>query len=185
MDCVSITGEPGSGKSTLIKEVIDILRSKGVKVCGIVCPEVRVNNKRIGFKVIDISTNKESWLAKVDGCDGPRVGRYRVCREAAELISNAFKSDCQVIAIDEIGPMELKLPGIREIFLNALKSGKPFIVVRHLKLRDEEILNILRECKEIFKEKWVQVDPMSLVNELVFENSSERPRSPTETLSRD
>ncbi len=167
MGCVSITGEPGSGKSTLAMKVVEALRAKGVKVCGIVCPEVREGGKRIGFKVVDLASGRETWLARVEGCDGAKVGKYRVCNEASEFVIEALSRDCDVFVIDEIGPMELKLPGVREKFLEVLNSGKPFLVVRHLRLRDSEIANALRKCKEIFKRKWVEVDPSQLVQHLL------------------
>jgi len=79
VSCLAITGPPGGGKSTLALKIVEKLKRKGLNVCGVVCPDVRISGKRIGFKVIDLSSGAEAWLARIDGCDGPRVGRYKVC----------------------------------------------------------------------------------------------------------
>ncbi|UXD21311.1 nucleoside triphosphatase [Ignicoccus pacificus DSM 13166] len=147
--CIAITGEPGAGKSTLAMKLVEELKRRGYKVCGVTCPDVRVRGRRIGFKMVDIRSGKEEWLAKVEGCNGPRVGRYRVCPQVVELVKEAFSGDCDFYVIDEIGPMELKLDEVRKEFLKVLRSGRPFIVVHHLRLRDREFLEMLRNCKKI------------------------------------
>jgi len=147
--CLSITGEPGSGKSTLALKLVEYLKSKGLNVCGVTCPDVRVNGRRIGFKMVDVRTGEEAWLAKVSGCNGPRIGRYKVCEEVKGLVERAFPNECDVYVIDEIGPMELKLDEVRKKFLEVLKRSKPVIVVHHLKLRDPTFLAVTRRCKRI------------------------------------
>ena len=149
MFCIAITGEPGSGKSTLALRLVELLKSRGFKVCGVTCPDVRVGGKRIGFKMVDVRTGEERWLARVEGCNGPRVGRYRVCEEVAELVERAFPEDCDAYVIDEIGPMELKLEKVRTKFLEVLNKNKPLIVVHHLKLRDGNFLTVMKRCKRI------------------------------------
>ncbi len=151
--CLAITGKPGAGKSTLALKISEELKRLGFKVCGVTCPDVRVNGRRVGFKMVNIATGEEEWLARVEGCNGPRVGRYRVCPQVIELVRRAFEGPCDVVIIDEIGPMELKLPEVKETFLKVLRSGKPFVVVHHLRLREREFLELLGNCKKIIVEK--------------------------------
>ena len=47
---IFITGVPGVGKTTVVQKVIAILKEKELKVGGISCPEIRVNNIRVGFE---------------------------------------------------------------------------------------------------------------------------------------
>jgi nucleoside-triphosphatase len=150
LKCIAITGPPGSGKSTLAKALADELRKRGLKVCGISCPDVREGGRRVGFVVVDLETGERAWLAKVSGCPGPRVGRYFLCPEAEDLAVKALSKDCDVYLIDEIGPMELKLPRLREAMLKVLKSGKPFIAVHHLRLRDREFVEALKGCAKVY-----------------------------------
>ncbi len=151
--CIAITGPPGSGKSTLAKRIADFLREKGYRVCGITCPDVRVGGRRIGFKVIDLVTGEEAWLARID-CKGPKVGRYKLCEGAEELAIKALgREDCDVYLIDEIGPMELRQADFRNAMLKAVRSGKPFIAVYHVRLSDKEFMEVLKKCFNIYLTK--------------------------------
>ena len=145
---VVITGRPGVGKTTLFRRVVEELRARGYRVEGFACPEVREAGRRIGFRIVSLDGSLEAWLARIDGCDGPRVGRYRVCREAErvaqEAVARALR-EADAIGIDEIGPMELRTPGIRRAILEALNSGKPGIYVAHARLNDPEILPLLKK----------------------------------------
>lgn len=154
MKGIVITGRPGSGKTTLFNRLVESARSRGLRVGGFICPEVRRAGGRIGFRIVDIWGGAEAWLAKVDGCyEGPRIGKYHVCRDEALSVGlSALEravGEADVIAIDEIGPMELRIPELRSAMIEALKSGKPFIVVAHIRLKDPEILALLRDAARI------------------------------------
>ncbi len=163
MWCLAITGPPGAGKSTLARKIVEELKKKGLKVCGISCPDVREGGRRVGFVVEDLESGERAWLAKVSGCPGPRVGRYFLCPEAEELAVKALNKECDVYLIDEIGPMELKLPRLREAMLKVVKGNKPFVAVHHLRLRDRDFLEALRRCHRIYitretrEEAWKEV----------------------------
>jgi len=144
-----ITGAPGVGKTTLFLRVIRHLNSKGFSIGGIICPEVREEGRRIGFRIVDLASGKEGFLAKK--CDllpnsvrhPPRVGRYCVNVTDAvdvgvEAITRAIHSS-DIIGIDEIGPMELSVDKLREAIYKALNSPKPLIAVVH-RSRAGEIL---------------------------------------------
>ncbi len=145
---VSITGRPGVGKSTLFWKIIRYLEEKGLRVGGFRSPEVRVGGRRVGFKIIDLMTGEEAWLARRDYPSPVRVGAYGVLVEEAtrlwrKAVENALRN-ADVIALDEIGPMELKTPGLREALINSvLRADKPVILVVHHRLRDREILSML------------------------------------------
>ncbi len=143
---VVITGRPGVGKTTLVKRVLERLISEGFSVTGFYCPEVRVGGKRIGFRIESLDGKVSGWLARIGECDGPVVGRYTTCREAERVAEEALKNlhRADLVVIDEIGPMELRLPGIRKRILDVIKSDKPAVFVAHYRLRDPEIFPVLR-----------------------------------------
>jgi nucleoside-triphosphatase len=150
---VVLTGRPGVGKTTIFIRVLERLRKEGVRVEGFVCPEVRRGGRRIGFLIRSLDGKLERWLARVDGCDGPRVGRYYTCMEAVDVANYVLRRyhSADLVAVDEIGPMELRLPGVRSVILELLSSDKPGLYVVHERLRDERIESILKGSSCLFR----------------------------------
>ena len=137
MTIIVLTGAPGVGKTTAVIRVARALKERGVKVAGIVSREIRINNMRVGFEFIDLTTNDRNVLASITG-NGPKVGKYFVnvagCRFAAERLTNAVRNS-DVIICDEIGPMELKSREFIDSVKNLLEVDKKVIVVVHQKLQ--------------------------------------------------
>lgn len=148
-----ISGSPGVGKTTVFLRVIELLRNDGLKIGGFICPEVRRGGQRIGFKIVDLMSGDEGWLAEL--CEGgrPRIGKYCVNVETTATIGvNAIKKaleSADLIAIDEIGPMELSVPQLKSAIHEALKSNKVLLAVIHWKLKDS-ILKPLHNEWELF-----------------------------------
>jgi len=146
---VFITGRPGIGKTTLFLKVIHSLRREGLTVGGFICPEVRVGGRRVGFKIIDLASGNEGFLAKI--CDSelslmkeiPKVGKYCVnVSDAVNIGVNAINNALQssdIVGIDEIGPMELSVEALKKAVFKALTSPKPLVAVVH-RTRTNEIL---------------------------------------------
>ncbi|RLG83896.1 MAG: hypothetical protein DRO18_07510 [Thermoprotei archaeon] len=140
---VFISGRPGVGKTTVFLRVIDELRRRGYSIGGIICPEIRVRGRRIGFDIIDIASNRKGKLARLcelvsNPYSLPRVGRYCVIVNEAEdvgvrALSNALDG-ADVIGIDEVGPMELKVPKLKDLINRVLLSNKPLVAVVHRSL---------------------------------------------------
>lgn len=137
MTIIVLTGAPGVGKTTAVIRVARALKERGVKVGGIVSRELRINNMRVGFEFIDLTSNDRSVLASITG-NGPKVGKYFVniagCRFAAERLTNAVRNS-DVIICDEIGPMELKSKEFIDSVKNLAEVDKKVIVVVHQKLQ--------------------------------------------------
>jgi len=179
-----ITGSPGVGKTTLLLKVVEALRAKGYSVGGMVSREVRSCGTRVGFEILDLADNsKRGWLAHVNQKKGPQVGKYRVNLEdldsiGVEAILKAVK-ECDVIAIDEIGPMELFSENFRRAVLEAFESGKLVLAVVHWKARDKLIdAAKTREDAEIFA---VTFENRTELHEAVVQKAEEFLKG-TETL---
>ncbi|MBC7113868.1 MAG: NTPase [Candidatus Methanomethyliales bacterium] len=133
-----ITGRPGIGKSTVLKEVIKILEANGWRVGGIICPEVRACGKRVAFEIVDLLSGERGILASTEPSNGPVVGRYYVNITDFERISvnaiNRSLDEADITAIDEIGPMEMKSSKFRNIITNVLSSDRRIIAVVHTTL---------------------------------------------------
>lgn len=131
-----ITGNPGIGKTTLLMNIVSTVKSLGYKVAGFYCPEVRQGGSRIGFKIVDFSTGQEEWLAKVNFQGVKMIGKYGLVQEAEKIaiLSKNSMSSADLIAIDEIGPMELSIQPIKEVIYYALGQDKPLIAVVHRRI---------------------------------------------------
>jgi nucleoside-triphosphatase len=135
-----LTGNPGIGKTTVLMKTVNVLKERGYTVGGMISREVREGGARVGFEILDLASSRGGWLAHVNQKNGPQVGRYRVNIEdlntvgAQAIIDAAEKSD--VIAIDEIGPMELFSEKFKEVVRKALESRKLVIAVVHWKAKD-------------------------------------------------
>ena len=109
---VLLTGNPGVGKTTLVKKVAEKLKSSENQMVlqGFFTEEVRDGNGvRSGFDVISI--NDLTLRKSLASCNvppaikGPKVGKYTVM--VPEFESVALKClenvKCNVLIIDEIG----------------------------------------------------------------------------------
>jgi nucleoside-triphosphatase len=151
-----ITGSPGVGKTTVLTKTLNILRERGYSVGGMLSCEVRENGVRIGFEIIDLHNQKHGWLAQINQAIGPQIGKYHVNLKDLEIIGarailNAVGTS-DIVAIDEIGPMELLSQEFRNATIVALKSNKLIIAVVHWKANDKLITDVKsRMDAEIFE----------------------------------
>ena len=135
-----LTGPPSVGKTTVLMKVVKALKESGIHVGGMISREVRESGTRVGFEILDLSSGRRGWLAHVNQKNGPQIGKYRVNIEdlntiGAQAITEAVEK-CEVIVIDEVGPMELFSERFKEAVLKALKSHKLVLAVVHWKAQD-------------------------------------------------
>jgi nucleoside-triphosphatase len=163
-----ITGEPAVGKSTAISKILFDLRTAGYAPGGVLTREIRSHGEREGFQLMDVSTDQSKILADIKGITGPRVGKYRVNLNVlstlgvAALEHASAKSD--VIAIDEVGPMELLSPEFRRAIHSTVLeiNNKPALCAVHKRFQDP-IIDELRSSKE------------AIEAEITFENRDDLP----------
>jgi len=153
---IFLTGPPGIGKTTVLLKAVEKLRSMGYRVGGMMSREVRERGVRVGFKIVDLSTGREGWLAHVRQPVGPKISKYRV--NLSDLESVGVKSvreavlNADLIVIDEVGPMELFSKPFRDAVKAALESGKPVLGTIHYRARDPLVTMIKsREDVEVLK----------------------------------
>ncbi|MFX1394099.1 MAG: NTPase [Promethearchaeota archaeon] len=109
---ILITGPPRCGKSTLISKLINYYSKKNYIIRGFLTPEVKKDEIRIGFDVINILTGKKARLARIGSYKTRfKLGKYKIfIDEFEEIISNLDLNENEkrsLIIIDEIGKMEL------------------------------------------------------------------------------
>ena len=166
-----LTGSPGVGKSTVLLHIIQALKARGYHVGGMISNEARSNVMRVGFEILDLSSGQHGWLARANEPVGPQVGRYRVNMHdldgiGVQAILRAVESS-DVIAIDEVGPMELFSERFRDAVKKAIESGKLIVGVVHWRARnklidelkanpDAEAFVVTREDREKLEETIVE-----------------------------
>ena len=101
-----LTGAPGTGKTTIIKNVAE--RFKGKRLGGFYTEEIREHGERRGFRLV-IFDGQERVIAHVDFPRAHCVGKYGVDVAALdEVVGSALVLDnaVTVYLVDEIGKME-------------------------------------------------------------------------------
>lgn len=119
-----LTGPPGSGKTTIIKEALASFKGKAG---GFYTEEIRVGGVRQGFRIITLD-GESANLAYVGFSSPYQVSKYGVDissldKVGVEAVKKAIR-EADLIIIDEIGKMELFSPSFREALEEALNSGK-------------------------------------------------------------
>jgi nucleoside-triphosphatase len=119
-----LTGPPGTGKTRLIKEVLEDISDESAG--GFYTEEIRGQGGRKGFQLVTLD-GQTATLAHIDIKGRQRVGRYGVDLEVIEkiavpaLCSAAAKG--QLVVIDEIGRMELMSAAFRKVITDIIKGG--------------------------------------------------------------
>ncbi len=161
---IFVTGNPRSGKSTLIQRLLDGISDK--KVSGFITPEIKINDVRQGFKIIDLVSKEEEILASLNIKHGPSVSRYKVNVEGIDSIMDKFLENyesSEYVIIDEIGMMEFYSKKFRETVRMVLSSDKKVVATLSNKFVKEykdkgKIYTLTREnFDDVFDKVWRQV----------------------------
>jgi nucleoside-triphosphatase len=129
---VLLEGRPGSGKTTVARRLVDLLRLRGVEIAGFTTEEIREGRRRVGFAVESVD-GARAVLADVRLPGPPRVGRYGVDLEAFERVAlPALKQPAEVVVIDELGKMELASERFRDAVASVLGREVAIVATVHM-----------------------------------------------------
>jgi iron complex transport system ATP-binding protein len=142
----AIVGDVGSGKTTAAARLIAYARESGVCVFGILAPRIMRCQARVGYEVVDASTQTTApWLELDERM--PDIGPFRIVPEGAALARRALTdglcSQGGIFVIDEIGPLEFR------------GGGHNWALARLAECRADHILLVARrQVARSFKERW-------------------------------
>jgi nucleoside-triphosphatase THEP1 len=134
---VLLTGDRGAGKTTACLRLTVLARAAGLDCAGIVSPALFDGAAKVGIDVQDVRTNERRRLADLDPTPaGLRLGPFRFSEEslawAAERLGDACP--CQILIVDEIGPLELELGQGWVEALDVLRRGDYELAVAVVRL---------------------------------------------------
>jgi nucleoside-triphosphatase len=174
-----LTGESGCGKTMLSQRVVAALKARGVNVAGVVTPPRLANDTKIGMEVEDVRTGKRYALAERAAIGAGTAhlswkfdANGIVC--GAQILRDALP--CDVLVVDELGPLELIHDEGWIVALEVLQAKKyraALVVVRpsllenfraRLKL-EMQVLTVTRSNREeLFNQITEMLDPRIAVN---------------------
>ncbi len=119
-----LTGKPGTGKTSLIKQVLEKIK---IKAGGFYTEEIRQDGIRQGFRLVTLD-RQVAILAHV-GIKSPyRVSKYGVDIEALETVGvsslERATQESELVVVDEIGKMELFSDKFRNVALSIIDGEK-------------------------------------------------------------
>ena len=119
-----LTGRPGTGKTSLIKQVVAELK---VKAGGFYTEEMRSRGTRLGFRLITLDGD-QAVLSHIDFDKLYRVGKYGVDIDSLDRVGvsalQRAARQADLVVIDEIGKMELLSANFREAVQQIISSDK-------------------------------------------------------------
>jgi nucleoside-triphosphatase THEP1 len=138
-----VVGEPRSGKTSWCREYIDGRRKCGCVVGGVLASPIEKQGQRIGFNATDLLTGKQAPFARLSRLRrfkrGEAVGDYTISRRgisfACGAIERAIESKCDLVVIDEVGPLELCGKGLMPAVELALASRVNVLIIVRSSLR--------------------------------------------------
>jgi len=119
-----LTGKPGTGKTSLIKQAVAGI---GDKAGGFYTEEIRSERVRQGFRLVTLD-GQSAILAHVNIHSPYRVSKYGVDIDNLDRVgvSALLKAaqQCDLVVVDEIGKMELFSANFRKAVLQIIDSGE-------------------------------------------------------------
>lgn len=136
---VILTGKRQVGKTTVCRQVAELARGLGYGPAGVLAPALLgEDGLPVAYHALMVSDGQQRLLARADGdLGGPRTSRYSFDADVFSWVigrlRRAISQGCDLLIVDEIGPLELKQrKGLAPILSDFSAGGLPplLLVVR-------------------------------------------------------
>jgi nucleoside-triphosphatase len=144
---VLITGVPGIGKTTIIRQLAEELES--LRPVGFFTEEIRETGSRVGFALAGLDGERRV-LSHLNVRSRYRVGKYGVDLEAFEaFLGNRRLCDPgnRLVIIDEIGKMECLSPLFRQEIIGILNSE--IVCIATIARKGNEFIESIKERPDV------------------------------------
>ncbi len=166
---IAIKGMRGSGKTTFLLNLVNVLREKGIRVKGIVSPAAFEDGRKTAIELVDLATDARHVLARLvkKTRSTLQFGDWAFFEETINW-GNACLSKIRftdVLVVDEIGPLELDLGSGFQAGLDQLAAGHYRVGILSIRPKCEEgLLSRFQEMKVYSLADWTSED---LINEIL------------------
>jgi nucleoside-triphosphatase THEP1 len=106
-----LSGPLGIGKTTTCLQLADLARRRGLACAGLVCPARFEGPRKVGIDVLNLRTGERRLLAEADDLPAElRTPGYRFDASALAWGATVLAAacPCDLLIVDEIGPLELE-----------------------------------------------------------------------------
>ena len=143
---IGLTGLPGSGKTSTLLKLVEMLEEEGKTVGGMVTEPIVENGRRKGLRIYNKMTGESGTLAHVDIESRYMYEKFGVDLTVLASIGVKALADAEekadVIIVDEVGKLEVESEKFVDEVKNVLDLDKPVILTLHKKSRNPLLQDI-------------------------------------------
>jgi len=126
---ILLSGAFDAGKTTLLLMLLDELESSGLKVAGVISPPILKDGEKVGIALRDLATGFTRQLAVLRALAGDSAISTKRWSFSTEGMADANRilaeaTPCDVLIIDELGPLEFEGQAGWTNGLAAIDSGR-------------------------------------------------------------
>lgn len=122
-----LSGDIGTGKTSLCRNAADMARAKGIDTAGVISPAAFEAGVKTGISALDLRTRRSRCLAvlRENAETDLATGRWSFFKETFDWGNRVLKAatPCSLLTVDELGPLEFERGEGWKEGLHALDSG--------------------------------------------------------------
>ncbi|MEM3852673.1 MAG: NTPase [Methanomassiliicoccales archaeon] len=143
---IGLTGLPGSGKTSTLLRLIEMLEAEHNTVGGMITEPIVENGRKTGLRIRNMLSGETGKLAHTSIESRHKYGKMGVDLEVLESIGVRALEEAiekaDVIVVDEVGKLEVESDAFVEAVRSVLKVDKPAIITLHKKSRNPLLQDI-------------------------------------------